>query len=118
MQNRITGDSQRIPFLGDIPILGRLAAFDQLTASDAELVVLVTPALVHPLEPNEVGPMNGANMVSPTDYDFFVQGLLFGRRGVDSSGPSVNDHHLPNAGNIASTNRFIFEDRHGHSDNP
>ncbi len=116
LQNSITGDSQRVPFFGDLPILGRLAAFDQLTAMDSELVVLVTPSLVHPLEANEIPPLNGADMVSPTDCEFYLLGRLLGRRGPDGSGSSVND-----SGQLQKyrqCEQVYVRGPHGHSDNP
>ncbi len=116
IQNSITADSQRIPFFGDIPVLGRLAAFDQHTTSDSELVVLVTPQLVHPLEPHELAPLSGANIVSPDDCEFYLLGRLQGRRGPDGVSSSVND-----AGQMKKyreCEQVYIRGAHGHSDNP
>jgi pilus assembly protein CpaC len=40
---------QKIPFLGDIPILGRFFQSIQRTKTDTELIVIVTPVLVSPI---------------------------------------------------------------------
>jgi pilus assembly protein CpaC len=40
---------QKIPFLGDIPVLGKLFQSMQRTKSDTELIVIVTPEIVSPI---------------------------------------------------------------------
>jgi pilus assembly protein CpaC len=42
---------QKIPFLGDIPILGKFFQSMTRTKNDAELIVIVTPELVSPVAP-------------------------------------------------------------------
>lgn len=41
---------QKIPFLGDIPILGKFFQSIQRTKTDTELIVIVTPEVVSPIE--------------------------------------------------------------------
>jgi pilus assembly protein CpaC len=41
---------QKIPFLGDIPILGKFFQSMQRTKTDTELIVIVTPEIVAPIE--------------------------------------------------------------------
>ena len=50
IQNTFGTTSSRIPLWGDLPVIGRTGAFDSVSSSEQELVVLVTPVLVHPLE--------------------------------------------------------------------
>ena len=40
---------QKIPFLGDIPVLGKLFQSIQRTKTDTELIVIVTPEIVSPI---------------------------------------------------------------------
>jgi pilus assembly protein CpaC len=40
---------QKIPFIGDIPILGKLFQSIQRTKTDTELIVIVTPEIVSPI---------------------------------------------------------------------
>jgi pilus assembly protein CpaC len=54
LDNRVTEQFQKIPGIGDIPILGKLFQSRSLTKSDNELLVLVTPHIVQPLAPTEV----------------------------------------------------------------
>jgi hypothetical protein len=53
LQTNLGADTQRVPGIGDLPIIGHIARFDRTSASESELVLLVTPELVHPLEPHE-----------------------------------------------------------------
>jgi pilus assembly protein CpaC len=54
LDNRVTEQFQKIPGIGDIPILGKLFQSRSLNKSDNELLVLVTPHIVQPLAPTEV----------------------------------------------------------------
>lgn len=49
--------SQKIPGLGDIPILGGLFKASQFEDVETEVLIMVTPTLVAPLEADEVPPL-------------------------------------------------------------
>jgi pilus assembly protein CpaC len=49
LDNRDTETFQKIPFLGDIPILGKLFQSMQRTRTNTELIVIVTPEVVSPI---------------------------------------------------------------------
>ncbi len=50
IQNNLGTQSARIPLLGDIPYLGRAFDTDNTSSADQELVVLIMPMLVHPID--------------------------------------------------------------------
>jgi pilus assembly protein CpaC len=54
VDNRVTEELQKIPGLGDIPLLGKLFQSRTLNKSHNELLVLVTPRLVQPLTPGQL----------------------------------------------------------------
>lgn len=56
LDNRVTENLQKIPGLGDIPLLGKLFQSRTRTKANSELLVLVTPELVRPLSKGERGP--------------------------------------------------------------
>jgi pilus assembly protein CpaC len=56
MNNQVTEQLSKIPGLGDIPLLGKLFQSKSLNKSNSELMVLVTPRVVHGLEPGQVPP--------------------------------------------------------------
>ena len=50
LDNRETENFQKIPFIGDIPILGKFFQSMQRTRTNTELIVTVTPEVVNPIE--------------------------------------------------------------------
>jgi pilus assembly protein CpaC len=50
LDNRDTETFEKIPFLGDIPILGKLFQSMQKTRTNTELIVIVTPEVVAPIQ--------------------------------------------------------------------
>jgi pilus assembly protein CpaC len=56
MDNRVTEQMQKIPGIGDIPILGKLFQSKSLNRSKNELVVVVTPHIIHPLPTGQSTP--------------------------------------------------------------
>jgi pilus assembly protein CpaC len=91
IQNNLTAASQRVPYFGDLPYVGRMFGVDGITANETELVILVTPELVHPLEPKEVTPLPGSDLFEPGDIEFYLRGLLESRRTYDYRSPVRTD---------------------------
>ena len=84
IQDQQGGDRIRIPGLGDIPIVG--AAFgDQSTRrEETELVVLVSPELVHPMEGEQVPLMlPGMGVTDPRGVAFFLHQRIEGEPWCD-----------------------------------
>ena len=50
LDNRESENFQKIPFLGDIPILGKFFQTMQRNKTNTELIVIVTPEIVNPIE--------------------------------------------------------------------
>jgi pilus assembly protein CpaC len=57
IDNQVTETISRIPGLSNLPILGNLFKSRNLSKSDTELVVLVTPEITMPLQPGDAKPM-------------------------------------------------------------
>ena len=76
VQNNFGSDATRVPFLGDVPVVGRLFASDRTATADQELVILITPYLVHPLGKGECKPLPGSDLAPPTDCEFYLLGRL------------------------------------------
>ena len=65
----------RIPLLGDIPYVGpKLFQSKNASEVETELLVLVSPEIVRPMEPDEVPPMPGFNHPHPNDHDLWHLG--------------------------------------------
>jgi pilus assembly protein CpaC len=56
MDNRVTQQFQKIPGIGDIPILGKLFQSRTVNRSKNELVVVVTPHIVNPIPVDKSAP--------------------------------------------------------------
>lgn len=79
LSERVQALASKLPGLGDIPVLGTLFSSVQYQRNETELVILVTPELVMPLDPHQVPPVPGADMTTPTDYELFFEQKLEGK---------------------------------------
>jgi pilus assembly protein CpaC len=91
IQNNLGMDANRIPGIGDLPILNWLTGFQRMFAAEQELVVLITPEFVHPMKPKEVPPLPGSDLFEPSDCEFFLAGRLESRREYDYRSPVMTD---------------------------
>lgn len=83
IQNTNRAETARVPFIGDIPILGRFAGIDALASNERELVILVTPELVHPMQKKEVPALPGSDVFEPSDMEFYFLSRIESYRPVD-----------------------------------
>jgi len=68
LNNLSQDDKQAIPVLSSLPIIGNLFKSKAETAERTELMVLITPRLVRPLNPDEVPPLpNQMKRFLPSD---------------------------------------------------
>ena len=83
LQVTLSGTTNRIPGLGDLPIIGPL--FSNTTGSrvEKELVVLVTPYLVEGMDKDQVPPTPGDEVKEPNDLEFFFLNRIEARTGRD-----------------------------------
>lgn len=87
LDDSIRAVSSKIPGLGDIPVLGTLFSSVDYLRSRTELIVLVTPELVSPMDPQMVPKVPGADILEPTDDELFFQQKLEGERSVANDAP-------------------------------
>jgi pilus assembly protein CpaC len=83
-------DDANIPFLSKIPIIGTLFKSKAERANQTELMVLITPRLVRPLDPDEVPPL-------PTRFKPFLPGAPGGGRGGSGGGGDAGLVDAPEA---------------------
>lgn len=82
LDSSVTANKQVTPLLGDVPVLGALFRSTRYQRRETELVVLITPRLVSPLDPDEVPALPGQNWKHPSDYQLFLLGEMGGEAGV------------------------------------
>ncbi len=114
LQTSLNGQTTRVPLLGDLPIAGNFFRSSGTSANESELVLLVTPQLVHPLEPNELPALPGSDYFEPGDLEFFLLGRLESRRPYDYRSPVMNDINRMAA--YRRCELLYFVGPHGHSD--
>ncbi|MBU0550932.1 pilus assembly protein N-terminal domain-containing protein [Myxococcota bacterium] len=79
---------EKVPFLGDVPVLGAIFSSKKFQRRETELVVVVTVRLVDPMNTDEMPPLPGWERVSdPTDVELFLLNFTEPSRRVPG-GPS------------------------------
>jgi pilus assembly protein CpaC len=71
-------DSYKATNIGDLPGLAKIFGRRDTSRSETELIILVTPELVQPMEPEEVPPLPGFDITEPTACEFFFCGEIEG----------------------------------------
>jgi pilus assembly protein CpaC len=76
LQSGTTLNQNQLPWIGDVPILGSLFKSSSYQKHDTELVVIVTPRLVHPATPGQVlaTPLDATQPAN--DVEFFALGQM------------------------------------------
>ena len=80
---KMDGATDRIPGLGDMPILGPFFSNTSNERIEKELVILVTPYIVEPMEEGQIPPQPGSEVGEPTDWEFYFLNRIESRKGVD-----------------------------------
>jgi pilus assembly protein CpaC len=93
LQDNMRDTVRKIPFLGDIPILGVLFRSTGYTQEKTDLLIAVTPHLVKPV-PEGTIKFPGSEMQIPDRYEFYLEGQLEGRRS-DNDEPNIKPHDFP-----------------------
>jgi pilus assembly protein CpaC len=82
LQNNTQQDVSKIPWLGDIPILGQLFRSDRFQRNESELIIIVTPYLVQPSTVALAAPTDGFD--APHDSQRLLNGENY-RQGLPGS---------------------------------
>ena len=114
LQSNLGGRSRRVPFFGDLPYAGAFFRVDDTENEESELIIIVTPELVHPMEPNEVPPLPGSDYFEPGDLEFYLCGKLESSRSYDYRSPVMTDLHRMCA--YRHCELLYFVGPHGHCD--
>jgi pilus assembly protein CpaC len=84
IQDGQAGSKVRVPGLGDIPILDSLFSRKSISRDERELLILVSPELVHPMEPEEAPLiLPGMDVTEPGDWQFYLYGNYEGSKHCD-----------------------------------
>jgi pilus assembly protein CpaC len=75
LQQTSTQTITKVPGLGDIPVLGALFRSNQFQRGETELVVIVTPYLVNPVQTRLADPLNGFRL--PHDMQRVIDSSVY-----------------------------------------
>lgn len=92
LSNRLNTSQEKTPLLGDIPILGALFKSDRFRRDESELVIVITPYLVKPVNTRIALPTDG--LAAPSD----AQRWLLGRTFKSSGKPTATTNGVAAAG--------------------
>jgi pilus assembly protein CpaC len=88
LQNSQNNSISKTPGLGDVPILGALFRSNGFQRNETELVIVITPYLVKPVNANQIVlPTDGYK--APNDFQRILMGQLQGGDGGDRPKPSM-----------------------------
>jgi Flp pilus assembly secretin CpaC len=94
LQLTLDGSTTRIPGLGDLPILGPFFSNTTSGRMEKELVVLVTPYLVEPMNADQVPHGPGDEVKAPNDLELYFLNRIEGRTGKDVRATTTYDDPL------------------------
>jgi pilus assembly protein CpaC len=74
LQNSVSQDLSKLPGLGNLPIIGALFKSDRFRRQETELIMVVTPYLVKPIQPDQVRlPTDGFRISNDFERFFLSQ---------------------------------------------
>jgi pilus assembly protein CpaC len=113
IQTQVQATATKVPLVGDLPYVGPFMSTVNYTTRESELVILVTPRLVHPMDQCQAPKrLPGQETRTPDDYELFLENILEAPRGqrkvwngkcynaAYKCGPTVNQ--FPCAGAICT----------------
>lgn len=81
IKDNATGALKAIPGVGEVPVLGALFRSTSFQQDRTELIFLITPHLVRPLQTADV-PLPTDSFSKPNEVDVYATGNMEGRKGV------------------------------------
>ncbi len=85
IKDNASGSLKAIPGVGEVPVLGALFRSTSFQQDRTELIFLITPHLVRPLQTADV-PLPTDSFSKPNEADVYATGNMEGRKGVREQG--------------------------------
>ncbi|MCU0704301.1 MAG: pilus assembly protein N-terminal domain-containing protein [Fimbriiglobus sp.] len=82
LETSVQASAEKVPYLGDMPLIGSVFSSVRHDERETELLILVTPRLQEPMNCDQVGRrVPGKETRTPDDYELFLEGLVEAPRG-------------------------------------
>ena len=107
LQLTMTNETRRLPGLGDLPVLGPFFSNNSGERTEKELIVMVTPYLVEPVEETETGLLPGEDVHEPNDLEFYLLGRVEGRTGTDFRSTAAWDDPMNLVGKMKLHRKYL-----------
>ncbi len=79
ISHKMTTETSHIKFLGDLPVVGpKYFSGKRSKQDETELLILVTPEIVRPMDADEVPPVPGHEVTAPNDCELYRCGMTEG----------------------------------------
>lgn len=103
--HQVNGTNTKVPVLGDLPFIGFFFGNITYTDSEEELIILVTPHLIDPIDCGQ-GPkaLPGQESRRPDDFELFLERILEAPRGPRDV--FVDGHYTPAFKNSPTNSMF------------
>ena len=108
MQVTMDGTTRRIPGAGDLPVIGPMFSNNSGRLEEKELVVMVTPFLVEPMDACDVPSRPGDEILDPNDLEFYLLGRIESRVGRDHRSTTKWDDPLNLRKRLQLEQRYIY----------
>ncbi len=108
MQVTLDGTTRRIPGMGDLPVIGPMFSNNSGKLEEKELVVMVTPFLVEPMDACDVPSRPGDEILDPNDLEFYLLGRIESRVGRDHRSTTKWDDPLNLTKRLKLEQRYIY----------
>ncbi|MBY6019794.1 type II and III secretion system protein family protein [Ferrimonas balearica] len=114
LSSTVRESMDELPGLGEIPVLGQLFSSQEYRNGETELVILVTPRLVRPVDREKlVLPTDG--FVDPTDLGFYLMGRLSKRDEDVQPNTNPNSASAETQSALPPTDGGGTQNKYGHS---
>lgn len=101
IKNNVVEVISAFPWLANIPVLGALFRSSSFQNDRSELLIVVTPRIVKPLDTQPALPTD--KYIQPSQSEFFLEGRMEGRKPASPPARSLEQQPVPPASDMKTT---------------
>ncbi|MDX1302217.1 type II and III secretion system protein family protein [Photobacterium sp.] len=100
LSENITDVVEKLPGLGDLPVIGQLFRSQSFRKGETELVILVTPRLAKPVRQQDIS-LPTDSFVEPNDWEYYLLGRMSELKHKDVSADNLSQDSATSTYNIS-----------------